>query len=191
MVVNRPGLLTDDLFEFSVENPCNMSKPPIGFSSKTQAGVVTATRSGNLVQATDEVETHASRAGMAVSHPHLDRQLIEFVASIPVSVRPADGRSKTIVRNAYRGFLPDSVLDRKTSTYADDYMVDLLLKLAAAFIDRFPSVTESAAPFIDRDAYARHIEQLGTNRPDYQAFRRIWPTWTLMMWLDTMHRYGQ
>lgn len=186
----RLSLLTDDLHSFATNPACRPPDLPVGFPSSTQASVVVGTRSGELVQINEAMEAHAARSGMSVSHPHLDRSLVEFVVSVPITQRPADGRTKSIVRYAFRDYLPDSVIDRTSTTYATDHIVDLLTEAAPAMTDRFPSVTEQAAQYIDGDRYLRAVEGLRSNRPDIHTFRQVWPAWTLMMWLDTLHRYG-
>jgi asparagine synthase (glutamine-hydrolysing) len=43
--------------------------------------------------------------------PLLDREVMEFAASLPPGEKARLGRKKLILRNAYRGRLPDSILD--------------------------------------------------------------------------------
>src|SRR5262249_25125905 len=43
--------------------------------------------------------------------PLLDREVMEFAAALPPSEKSRLGRKKLILRNAYRGRIPDSILD--------------------------------------------------------------------------------
>ncbi|QDV71423.1 Asparagine synthetase [glutamine-hydrolyzing] 1 [Rosistilla carotiformis] len=65
----------------------------------------------------DDILTKVDRVSMAnsleVRVPLLSRRLIEFAFSLPELVRFHNGRPKGLLRNAYRGILPDAVLDRK------------------------------------------------------------------------------
>ncbi len=60
--------------------------------------------------------------GLEVSHPYLDRDLVEFVASIPPAQRPIRLGNKALIRTAFAGHLPDSVLSRTTKTVANTWV---------------------------------------------------------------------
>jgi asparagine synthase (glutamine-hydrolysing) len=63
------------------------------------------------------VLTKVDRTSMAVSLearvPLLDRRIIEFAFSLPEAIRLPDGEPKGLLREAYRGILPDEILDRR------------------------------------------------------------------------------
>lgn len=55
--------------------------------------------------------TLAQRFGLQPRHVLLDHRLIEFALSLPTTQSIRNGQRKTIMRNAMRGRLPDSVVD--------------------------------------------------------------------------------
>jgi len=63
------------------------------------------------------VLTKVDRTSMAVSLearvPLLDRRIIEFSFSLPEAVRYHNDEPKGLLRHAYRGILPDHILDRR------------------------------------------------------------------------------
>jgi len=65
----------------------------------------------------DLVLTKVDRTSMAVSLearvPLLDRRIIEFSFSLPEQIRLPDNAPKGLLRDAYRGILPDEILDRR------------------------------------------------------------------------------
>ena len=65
----------------------------------------------------DLVLTKVDRTSMAVSLearvPMLDRRIIEFSFRQPESIRFYRDEPKGLLRHAYRGILPDSILDRR------------------------------------------------------------------------------
>ena len=65
----------------------------------------------------DMVLTKVDRTSMAVSLearvPLLDRRIIEFSFSVPEEIRYHGGEPKGMFRHAYRGILPDHILDRR------------------------------------------------------------------------------
>jgi asparagine synthase (glutamine-hydrolysing) len=63
------------------------------------------------------VLTKVDRTSMAVSLearvPLLDRRIIEYSFSLPEEVRYFNGELKGLLKHAYRGILPDHILDRR------------------------------------------------------------------------------
>jgi asparagine synthase (glutamine-hydrolysing) len=63
------------------------------------------------------VLTKVDRTSMAVSLearvPLLDRRIIEFAFALPEAIRYFGGQPKGLLRHAYRGILPDGILDRR------------------------------------------------------------------------------
>ena len=63
------------------------------------------------------VLTKVDRTSMAVSLevrvPLLDRRIVEFSFSVPEEIRYHGGEPKGMLRHAYRGTLPDHILDRR------------------------------------------------------------------------------
>ena len=62
-----------------------------------------------LLMRVDKMTMAASVEGRA---PFLDRDLVEYVARLPLSVRYAAGVTKAPLKAAMRGLVPDDVLDR-------------------------------------------------------------------------------
>ncbi len=70
----------------------------------------------------DDILTKVDRTSMSVSLearvPLLDRRVIEFGFSLPENIRYAGGELKGLLKYAYRGILPDSVLDRRKKGFS-------------------------------------------------------------------------
>jgi asparagine synthase (glutamine-hydrolysing) len=60
----------------------------------------------------EESELVAARSGVDVRHPFADRDLIEFVISLPHSVKASTARLKPLLREALADLLPESVAER-------------------------------------------------------------------------------
>lgn len=89
-----------------------------------------------------DILTKVDRMSMAHSLearvPLLDHKLVEFAVTIPPELRLRDGSTKYIFKQAMRGILPDSIIDRPKQGFAvplaswfrgqlDGYLEDLLL----------------------------------------------------------------
>jgi asparagine synthase (glutamine-hydrolysing) len=95
----------------------------------------------------DDLLIKADRMNMAASlearSPFLDHVLVEFAATIPADLKLRQGVSKYILKRAFRGTLPDEIIDRKKHgfgvpigkwfrTSLREYLTDILLGARAA-----------------------------------------------------------
>ncbi len=55
--------------------------------------------------------------GLEVRVPFCDYRVVEYAYNLPWKLKALNGREKGIVRAAFRGLLPDSIIDRKKSPY--------------------------------------------------------------------------
>ncbi len=55
--------------------------------------------------------------GLEVRVPFCDYRIVEYAYNLPWHIKALGGREKGIVRAAFRGLLPDSIIDRKKSPY--------------------------------------------------------------------------
>lgn len=74
-------------------------------------------RNPNASWAIKDVMRRASVQGVELRHPLSDYRLIEFAVNLPTTQTFRAARRKIIVRNAMRGYLPDSILDRREKIY--------------------------------------------------------------------------
>lgn len=85
---------------------------PASLRPEQVAGLV-----ASLSPRTAAVESfHAARSGIDLRHPYRDLRLVRFFLSLPADLLLRHGRWKRIAREAGRGRLPDSVLDREEPT---------------------------------------------------------------------------
>jgi hypothetical protein len=160
-----------------------------GFPSTTQNLVVAYTSAPRLVQNLEYDEVVYAHSGLAISHPFLDRRVVEYVASIPVEIRPYDGRTKILARKGFADALPPSVLNRRSVTLADSYLDVIVAQHATELRARYPVVPTAAEPFIDQVRYAAEMDAIAATTPEY-GNGSLWRAWMLMIWLDRLHDRG-
>jgi len=68
----------------------------------------------NLLDRTDRM---AMQSGLNVRVPLCDYKLVEYAFNLPWAIKSADGREKGIMRRAFRGILPDKIVNRKKSPF--------------------------------------------------------------------------
>ena len=68
----------------------------------------------NLLERKDRMSMYN---GLEVRVPFCDYRIVDYAFNMPWSIKALNGREKGIVRAAFRGLLPDEIIDRKKSPY--------------------------------------------------------------------------
>lgn len=68
-------------------------------------------------------EICSAACGVESRRPFADVDLWEFVLSLPAEVKFPNRRTKPLLRESMRGFLPDALIDRRDKTYFDEYQL--------------------------------------------------------------------
>ena len=83
------------------------------FASAYAASLYESVRGGYYVFCMEWNNKLAAMQGVEMAYPFLDRDLIQFMMAIPGEVHARNGVPKAILRQAMRGIVPGSILDRK------------------------------------------------------------------------------
>lgn len=111
--------------------------------------------------------------GLEGRSPMLTRQFIEFCSSLPEDIKLRGGRTKWIHREAMRGSMPASIVDRDTKAFFPERKHDAAIR---AFIDGAGGDALSA--LIDRDKFAAFAAfRVGHDVDDEWG----WPYWGAYM----------
>ncbi|MCL1944525.1 MAG: asparagine synthetase B [Firmicutes bacterium] len=66
-------------------------------------------------------EMMSGAAGLQVQMPFTDHHLVEFAYNLPWNLKSLNGREKGIMRQAFKGLLPQKIIDRKKSPYPKSF----------------------------------------------------------------------
>ena len=69
----------------------------------------------------DRKDRMSMYSGLEVRVPFCDWRIVDYAYNLPWELKALNGREKGIVRAAFRGLLPDSIIDRKKSPYPKTY----------------------------------------------------------------------
>ncbi|HKY27348.1 MAG TPA: asparagine synthase-related protein [Pyrinomonadaceae bacterium] len=69
-----------------------------------------------------------TRGRIELSHPYLDRRLVEFLQAIPHEQRIRPGETRSLMRRALRGLVPEKVLNRKTKRGPDEALLRAMVR---------------------------------------------------------------
>jgi asparagine synthase (glutamine-hydrolysing) len=158
------------------------------FPSHSQAAIAADIREPLFTRINEMQSTVFATHGIDLTHPFMDRDLVEFVVSIHPLDLPYDGRSKMLVRQAFAHDLPPSVLERRTATTADRYIAEALTPHHDAYRDRYRTLPASAT-MIDPTAYRHAIDRVGRRggtTSDLMVLQRVWQ---VLAFTDGIIRY--
>lgn len=117
-----------------------------------------------------------------VSHPYLDRRLVEFMLSIPISVVVPPGQPRGLMRRAFAPFVPHRIISRISKGYASPFLVRNFRNTVSEWLGRGDTLRVANLECIDRDRLTRYLESLrdGTTQ-QVQLFSRLF---ALEQWLE-------
>ena len=88
--------------------------------------------------------------------PFLDYRIVEFLVALPAQVKLAFGRSKAVLRTAFRGLVPDAVLDRRDKMgFVTPQTVWLRSELAPSMLTAFTSRDFAAGSIVRQNQLIR------------------------------------
>ena len=118
-----------------------------------------------MVTLLNRMERCSAQADLIARVPFADRALAEYIYNAPWDMKLQSGAVKNLLREAFRGIVPDEVLFRKKSPYPKTYhpAYEKLLQDSLREI-----ITDTASPlhnFVEKDAVLHFIDEkkdLGT-----------------------------
>ena len=136
-----------------------------------------------LLPALLQVEDRMSMAhGLESRVPFLDKNLVEFAATIPANVKMKDGNLKYILRESMNKYVPDDIMNRKdkmgfptpfakwAKNETRDYIMDILSSQKAGQRD-----------FINNKKVIQKIDSEGS------FARNLWGFFCLELWQTIFH----
>lgn len=114
-------------------------------------------------------------------HPFLDRRLIEFALALPEEQRWRDNQTKYVLRQAMRGLLPDSVLERRSKGGSGLIYKEAIARESAGGV--LQSLRLSAEGYID----ARVVTEMHDRcmQGDVLPLGPVWMILALECWFRT------
>jgi asparagine synthase (glutamine-hydrolysing) len=116
--------------------------------------------------------------------PFLDHRVIEFCAALPSALK-TDGRARKIVlREAFRGLLPDAILDRPKQGFSIPLRAWLRGPLAALARELLVEAPRGVREFFDLAAIRRMFEAHVSGRRNHA--HRLWALMLFAQWYRLM-----
>ena len=138
---------------------------------------------GSLPARLRYTDKNARRFGVAVRMPFVDRDLVRFVFGLSDDALVKDGVGKRVLRDAMRGLLPASVVDRRDKVGATTPQGEWFMRLKNHIYGEFLSESFANRPYFDQTAVLHAFEGWikGTNSIDSMT---VWRMLNLELWLQ-------
>ncbi len=132
----------------------------------------------------DDIMVKVDRMSMAVSlearAPFLDYRLVEFCASLPPHLRLNGKRSKYILKRAFRGILPDEILDRRKEGFSIPIKSWMKGELKPMLLDFLSPSALAATGWFEPAHVQRLIGEHLDGRENHS--HRLWALLMFQMW---------
>lgn len=98
----------------------------------------------------DRMDRASMYSGLEARVPFADIRIMQFMYNVPWNMKSQNGVEKSLLRNAVKGLLPDSVLFRKKSPYPKTYDPAYEKLLADSLIEVIEDSSSPINRFIDK-----------------------------------------
>lgn len=115
--------------------------------------------------------------------PFLDHRLVETVLRLPDDALLQRGRTKAVLRDAMRGIVPDSVLDRRDKLGFASPMAKWVAHLAVPALRDLLRHDERIAPFVNPLVLRQWIDAENGTRHSGRT-EHLWRLFVLLRWLE-------
>jgi asparagine synthase (glutamine-hydrolysing) len=118
------------------------------------------------------------------SYPFLHRPLVEFCLALPIRQLLRPGQTRSLLRRALRGLLPDEIAVRKSKRGPDEAILRAVAREWPRLRTLFTDARVYARGYIDRAAFEKTLtEARGGVNPNMQGLLR---TIALELWLRSL-----
>ena len=129
---------------------------------------------------------YRSRGLIEVSHPYMDRSLVEFIHAIPLQQKIRPGETRSLMRRALKNLLPPKVLNRKTKRGPDEATLRALNREWPQLEQMFIESRAEALGYVDGKKLVSAFERARHGQGDTNLFVMI----SLELWLRSLEGWG-
>jgi asparagine synthase (glutamine-hydrolysing) len=130
--------------------------------------------------------SYRARGCIEVSHPYLHRPLVEFLQAIPFEQRARPSETRSLMRRALRGLLPERILNRKTKRGPDEAFFRAIARGWHKFQPMFENAQSCNRGYLNAEALLVALERAkhGCERYSFALIQTI----SLEFWLRALER---
>ena len=115
-------------------------------------------------------------------YPYLDRNLLEFLYSVPRDQLVRPGQRRSLMRRALQGIVPDEVLTRRRKAYVSRQPANVLRERSSELLAIVKSSASSQIEWIDPDALVSCMKAVEAG--DFQTYLPLVRTVLFELWFE-------
>jgi asparagine synthase (glutamine-hydrolysing) len=128
------------------------------------------------------IAAKSSLADCETRYPYLDRNLVEFLYSVPREQLVRPGQRRSLMRRALRGIVPEEILTRRRKAYVSRQPANLLRERVGEILAIVNSSTTSQIDWIDPEALVKTMKAVESG--DFQAYLPLIRTVLFEAWFE-------
>jgi len=129
---------------------------------------------------------YRARGSIEVSHPYMHRPLVEFIHAIPIQQQLRPGETRSLMRRALKGLLPEKVLNRKTKRGPDEAMLRAISREWPQLERMFTKPHAEALGYVDSQTLLAGFERGRHGQGNTSLAIMI----SLELWLGALEGWG-
>lgn len=149
--------------------------------------IYVAATNGFVVHAIEMEEREAARYGLEGRHPLLDRRVVEFALALPEEQRCRCNQNKFVLRQVSKGYLPETVNQRRTKADFSHLFAETFQTLGAERL--WDSLSLVSQGWVAEKNVQRMYQEMTQLYNKGEDFRHIWPLWMIFgveLWFNTI-----
>ena len=133
----------------------------------------------------DQILNYADVLAMAhsleIRTPYLDHRLVDFVFSVPSSLKIRDGETKWLLKQVAARYLPDELVARRKEGFVEPSVYWIQKELRDFCREQFVSAGFNALGLLDAD-YARALVNRFYAAPTFEVAKKVWCLLMYALW---------
>ena len=106
----------------------------------------------------DRMDRTSMFSALEVRVPYADHRIVEYVFNVPWDMKYRNGMEKALLRDAFKGLLPDKLLYRKKSPYPKTYNPNYERILAQKLLNIINDTNSPVKAFVDKKKVLAFME---------------------------------
>jgi len=129
----------------------------------------------------EKVDKSTMANSIEVRVPFLDKNLCEFILSVPASLKIKNGQQKYLLKKSLEGIVPDNILYGKKRGFSVPYEYWLRTSLSKYFIEQIS--TKKSSTFLNKSELLRLFSLHKSNKGNFGFL--LWKALILAVWINS------
>jgi asparagine synthase (glutamine-hydrolysing) len=178
-----PHWITAQFMDLYNSYPYPPKPPETDFPDRLQNEILKYVQCPDLTWSIEAIEAQSAYRGFYPQHPFLDRELVEYVLSIPLDGYLPAHHWRPLIFHALADDLPSNVRMRRNKANFTSHVAQLLDRSKSVLTPMLFETTWSSSEYTDVTSVKQMFEQLRLDEADPVLIWALWRIITTEIWL--------